>query len=419
VSKTKAIAEHPLRLFVALLIAGALLAPVLARGATGGATEPGSLPAPTPAEPAGEGPYDRQGMWIWYIDKSEGGAIGRIIARARRAGVGTVYVKAGDGSDVWSQFTKYLVGRLHAGGLDVCAWQFVYGDNPLAEARVAAAAVQKGADCFVIDAEGDYEGKYASADRYIRTLRARIGAGFPVSLAGFPYVDYHPSFPYSVFLGPGGAQYNQPQMYWKAIGTTVRTVFEHTNLFNRVYGAPIYPVGQTYEGPGRRDLLRFRRFATSYGNLAPSWWSWQETDDSEWAALGAATAGPVVGYRPVTKQPTLRSGSKGDLVVWAQEHLVSAGKVKLPVTGIFGRLTRSAVRSFQSDRGLTADGVIGTTTWRALLRYAPVRVSWAARTRSARRADGRSASRTGLSASAPLSAALPARAYEIDPGPRP
>ena len=104
----------------------------------------------------------------------------------------------------------------------------------------------------MIDAEAEYEGKYAAADLYIRACAAKIGANFPLSLAGFPYVDYHPAFPYSVFLGPGGATFNQPQMYWKAIGTSVRGVFEHTYLYNRIWGHPIYPIGQTYEAPGER-----------------------------------------------------------------------------------------------------------------------------------------------------------------------
>ena len=77
-------------------------------------------------------------------------------------------------------------------------------------------------------------------------LRTLIGANFPVALAGFPYVDYHPAFPYSVFLGPGGAQFNTPQMYWLDIGTSVDAVYAHTLSFNRVYGRTIIPLGQTY-----------------------------------------------------------------------------------------------------------------------------------------------------------------------------
>jgi hypothetical protein len=355
-------------------------------------------------------------MWIWYVSASDGGNVSRIVAHAKRAGIGTVYIKAGDGGGRWSQFSSSLVQALHQGGLDVCAWQFVYGDNPLAEARVGAAAVAKGADCLVIDAESEYEGKYAAADRYIQALRARIGPAFPVSLAGFPYVDYHPAFPYSVFLGPEGAAYNQPQMYWKAIGTSVRTVYEHTYLFNRLWGRPIYPIGQTYEAPGRADLIRFRRFAQSFGDLPPSWWDWQETSTRGWSALAAATAGPIVGYRPVPTQPILKRGSKGDLVVWAQEHLDGAGLV-LPVTGIFGKQTYAAVRSFQLSHGLQPDGAIGATTWQALLAIEPIPQPWSGTSGNA--AGGGAATSRTIPPSRPLSASLPAKADEINPGPRP
>jgi hypothetical protein len=363
---------------------------------------------------AGSTPFDRQGMWVWYVDRSEGGSILRIVDRADRAGIGTLYVKAGDGGDYWSQFSAGLVESLHQAGLDVCAWQFVYGERPLAEAKVGAAAVQRGADCLVIDAEGQYEGRYAAADRYVRALRARIGAGFPLSLAGFPYVDYHPAFPYSVFFGPEGATYNQPQMYWKAIGTSVRAVYEHTYLYNRLWGHPIYPIGQTYESPGPKQVLRFRRFASSYGGLAPSWWDWQETSARTWGALGATTNGPLTGYRPVTTQPLLKRGSRGDLVVWAQEHLVGAGQTQLPVTGIFGKQTAAAVRAFQLSRGLAVDGAIGTTTWSALLGVEPARPRWASR----RARTGAATSRV-VPARRPASASLPAKADEIDPGPAP
>ena len=399
-------------MLLAILSAMATIAhiPTTAAAATGGAGQP--------RESAAEGtPFDRQGMWIWYVSRSEGGSTARILARADRSGIGTVYIKAGDGSGIWSQFSAPLVQALHRGGLDVCAWQFVYGDAPVAEARAGAAAVAKGADCLVIDAESQYEGKYAAAETYIRALRARIGPSFPVSLAGFPYVDYHPAFPYSVFFGPGGAGYNQPQMYWKAIGTSVRAVFEHTYVFNRLWGHPIYPLGQTYESPGRGAIVRFRSFAQSYGG-APSWWDWQETGSRGWSALGTTTAAPVPGYRPVVSQPVLRRGSRGDLVVWAQEHLRSAGQPGLAVTGVFGNATYTAVRAFQSAHGLGANGAIDSSTWHALLSFSPAQMHWAGRagTSSAR---GATVSRAAIPPSRPRSASLPAKAYEIDTGPAP
>jgi hypothetical protein len=359
-------------------------------------------------------PFDRQGMWVWYVERSEGGSIPAIVARAKAAGIGTVYVKAGDGGSAWSQFSTGLVRALHRGGLDVCAWQFVYGDAPAAEAKVAAAAVAKGADCFAIDAEGDYEGKYAAADLYVRRLRAAIGDTFPLSLAAFPYVDYHPSFPYSVFLGPGGATFNQPQMYWKTIGTSVRAAYEHTYLYNRIWGHPIYPIGQTYEAPGNGPLKLFRRFAASYGGLAPSWWSWQETSAREWRALAATSAArPVSGYRLSVEHPLLKRGSRGDMVVWAQERLVGAG-VEVPINGVYGKLTIAAVRSFQAAKGLPSDGKIGTGTWESLLNFTPYRMRWS----GSRARVGTSSSRV-QPPSRPLSASLPAHAYEIRPGPAP
>jgi hypothetical protein len=404
----RALLAAALALFAALSLLAtlALLALTPRAGAdTGGAGQVEEAPVGAPT--VSNTPFDRQGMWIWYVSQSEHGDPPSIAARARRSDVGTVYVKEGDGTTLWNQFNQTLLKPLHAAGLDVCAWQFVYGDHPVAEAKVAAAAVHRGADCFVIDAESEYEGKYAAADLYVRTLRNLIGANFPVSLAGFPYVDYHPAFPYSVFLGPGGATYDQPQMYWKAIGTSVRTVFAHTYQYNRIWGHPIYPIGQTYEAPGLGPLRAFRRFAASYGDLQPSWWDWQETASQEWTALGSrAAARPVPGFRPAVVHPVLRLGEKGDMVVWAQERLVGAGE-EVPVTGIFGRPTRKAVVAFQQAHGLPADGQIGTDTWAALLNFTPYRVQWSATAASA------SAVGRALPARRPLSAGLAPRHDEL------
>ena len=101
------------------------------------------------------------------MTRSEGGDPFAIAARARAAGMTTVFVKSSDGVDDWDQFEPGLVALLHAQGLRVCAWQFVYGNDPEGEARLGAAAAADGADCLVIDAETHYEGKYAQAQRYI------------------------------------------------------------------------------------------------------------------------------------------------------------------------------------------------------------------------------------------------------------
>ena len=322
-------------------------------------------------------PFARRAMWIWELGAASGGNPASIAATARAYGIGTVLIKSSDGTGFWSsQFTPQLVGYLHSAGLRVCAWQYVYGTHPVTEAYMGAKAVNDGADCLVIDAESEYEGKYVAAQTYMTRLRTLIGTSFPVALAGFPYVDYHPAFPYSVFLGPGGAQYNVPQMYWKDIGTTVDAVFAHTYSYNLIYGRAIYPLGQLYANPPARQIIRFRELSRSYGAGGVSWWDWQEATARSWTAM-SRPAGKLAGYVPYETLASIGSGAQGDLVVWAQEHMVSAG-YPIKISGDYGTHTTADVEAFQTAHGLTPDGVIGPATWAALLSYVPIHVIWTA-----------------------------------------
>ncbi len=63
----------------------------------------------------------------------------------------------------------------------------------------------------------------------------------------------------------------------------------------------------------------------------------------------------------------LRMGSRGPSVELLQLALVRAGFGPLETDGLFGPLTEAALRRFQSAEGLTADGIAGRETHRALL----------------------------------------------------
>lgn len=91
------------------------------------------------------------------------------------------------------------------------------------------------------------------------------------------------------------------------------------------------------------------------------------------AFAGAAPAQAVVDPFPnaatcvvASDHVTVKLGSTGNSVKEAQ-CLLNRHGAKLVVDGKFGSGTDAATRTFQRSKGLTADGVVGVNTWRALL----------------------------------------------------
>lgn len=68
------------------------------------------------------------------------------------------------------------------------------------------------------------------------------------------------------------------------------------------------------------------------------------------------------------KMPTLRKGSKGEYVTLLQTLLLNRGYAlpKYGADGSFGNETLEAVKHFQQDHGLEADGIVGDKTWEKL-----------------------------------------------------
>lgn len=64
---------------------------------------------------------------------------------------------------------------------------------------------------------------------------------------------------------------------------------------------------------------------------------------------------------------TIRRGSQGEAVKWLQKLLVSLGLLPgSAVDSVFGASTENAVKVFQARKGLSADGIVGPKTWKAL-----------------------------------------------------
>ena len=98
------------------------------------------------------------------------------------------------------------------------------------------------------------------------------------------------------------------------------------------------------------------------------------------ATLACALALPVIGSIKTSATHTsptaqeqayadvaiIKQGSSGSEVKEVQRRLKLWGYYNGSVDGVFGKGTRSAVIAFQKKNGLTADGVVGKSTYKAL-----------------------------------------------------
>lgn len=98
--------------------------------------------------------------------------------------------------------------------------------------------------------------------------------------------------------------------------------------------------------------------------------------DSKWTNWGwlKGVDGGDIPVPPEPVKPTLKRGSKGEYVTLAQTELINKGYScgSFGADGQFGAATEAAVKRFQKDNGLTADGIIGPKTWAALDSTEPV-----------------------------------------------
>ena len=155
----------------------------------------------------------------------------------------------------------------------------------------------------------------------------------------------------------GGSYYapvvpDMPMVYWGCTGDAVKTLQDKLNALgynsgsvDGIFGAKTYAAVTAFQkanGLGVDGIV---------GKLT-------------WAKLYDATP---VNVTPVTTQPMLRTGSRGDAVRKLQELLNAKGYTCGSVDGIFGSKTYAAVLAFQKANGLAADGIVGSLTWGKLV----------------------------------------------------
>ena len=145
---------------------------------------------------------------------------------------------------------------------------------------------------------------------------------------------------------------DMPMVYWGCTGDAVKTLQEKLNAkgfdsgnVDGIFGAKTYAAVTAFQKANSLGVDGI------VGKLT-------------WAKLYDATP---VNVTPVTTQPMLRTGSRGDAVRKLQELLNAKGYTCGSVDGIFGSKTCAAVLAFQKANGLAADGIVGSLTWGKLV----------------------------------------------------
>src|SRR5436305_7535683 len=87
------------------------------------------------------------------------------------------------------------------------------------------------------------------------------------------------------------------------------------------YSRTLAPLGEVTGPPPQSQIRRFRQLSRAYGAHGVSWWEWAEATRGSWHALSQPVGSPS-NFRPRGSMAALGRGAQGDLVVWAQEHLV-------------------------------------------------------------------------------------------------
>jgi hypothetical protein len=338
------------------------------------ATTPPAPPAVPPATLAAAAPKPiiplGKGMWLYQLSMAEGGDAGKVVRKAKAAGLTHLYLRLGSSKGGFYDQAELdqLLPVAHAAGLKVIGWDFVYLDDPAADAARAKAEIDyvtptgHRIDAFSADIETASEGVTLTAEgaaAYGAKLRALVGPGYPL-IATVPRPSATRPFPYAEATQSFDAV--APMVYWMNRDPATDVAGALAAL--APLGKPVLPIGQAYDGgaeggpkgdPPKEALVAFMNTALAKGAVGVSFWVWNHATADQWSAIDEATAWEL---------PTGRAAN-GAAAVYLQRVLGVLGR---PVAqdGVFGPATRAAIAAVQQGLGLPATGKLDAATIRSI-----------------------------------------------------
>lgn len=272
-----------------------------------------------------------KGFFIWKIRDCERGSPQEIAAAAQAAGMTHVLIKVADGNYAYNVDSRTrqdqvpaVIEALRALKIQTWGWQYVYGFDPIGEARIAIRRIQQlNLDGFVIDAEAEYKqaGRSSAARRYMTDLR-KTCPNTPLALSSFRFPSYHPALPWREFLER--CDYNMPQVYWEKAHNPAAQIARTTREFKSINPSrPVIPTGPAYKVGGWRpteaDLNEFFDASLKAGLSAVNFFSWDACRrdlPNLWKMIAERTWGEVTSPPPDRPPQTLPE----QLIVWLNQR---------------------------------------------------------------------------------------------------
>lgn len=251
-----------------------------------------------------------KGMYLWRIANVENGNANAIARVAHEAGLSHVLVKVADGRSSYNidwdnqiDLVPPVIEALRARGISPWGWHYIYGRDPVAEARKSIERVnQFNLDGFIVNAEKEFKvsGMDVAARAYMRELRRGL-PNTPIGLSTYRYPSYHRPLPFETFLEY--SDINMPQVYWVQStnpgAQLLRSLREYQNLSVwREY----FPTGAAYAEHGwsatpgqvREFLEAVKREGLPGCNFWAWYWArrnngalWNPIKEFDWPAPGS------------------------------------------------------------------------------------------------------------------------------------
>jgi len=225
-----------------------------------------------------------KGIWITDMNQCEGGDPQAIATAAFQAGFSHVCVKIGYATQTRNDSGAKLAlkAQLDAVGIALWGWHYIIGDDPDGEAQLGLQeTLNLNLAGYILDAEDEYQGKFAQATQFMTDLIAGIG-GRPVALSSHRFPTLHPQVPWNEFLSR--CTLAMPQVYWEGSNDPVGQLQRSVNEYGQLSATPIVPTGPAFTengwSPAASEILDFLTAAKA-SLMAANIFSWDAAQPNQ------------------------------------------------------------------------------------------------------------------------------------------